>query len=196
MLHIHCTFCAYVYAYMLHVGTASLCCTYRSGNCVPFKIRERGSPCDVLYTPGVDYVYVSYRRGGNLDDILYYIELVGLFISSLPFQCVELSRKVLCHYYLPPCGNSSMFEPPTSVCAEECSYVAETCPTEWAQLRTFIETYKDTGRRFGLTPLYCNNTAEYLHFESYSVCCSDVGIDIRTFTQRRICHSIVICEGV
>jgi len=155
---------------------------------VPFKILEHGTPCDIYYTPGVDYVYIPYQRaGGNIDEYLYNLELAGLFISGVPLhQCFESAKEVLCHYLLPPCGNASILAPPTYGCAKECNYVAEICFTEWEQLRTFIETHRDTGQCYGLTPLNCSNTGEYLFFESYSVCCSDVGIDIRMFMEHTV----------
>ena len=191
--------CSFLYVHMCasrictHHVLPFPCCTYRHGNCVPFKIHEQGTPCDVFFTPGVDYVYIPYQRGGgNLDRYLNYIEIVGQLISSISHRCLEPASKVLCHYYLPPCGNSSVFEPPTSVCAEECKYVAETCSTVWEQLTTFIETYKNIGQRYGLTTLNCSNTGEYLFFESYSVCCSDVGIDIRMFMENTVIYCITV----
>jgi len=114
---------------------------YRFGNCVPYEADEESLSCDALYTPGVDYVYIPYQRaGGNIDEYLYNLELAGLFISGVPLhQCFESAKEVLCHYLLPPCGNATVFEPPTSVCMEVCNYLRKLCPMEWELVVAFFE---------------------------------------------------------
>ena len=159
---------------------------YRFGNCVPFKIRERGTPCDDFYTPEVDHVYISDRRtGGNIDKYLDFIELSDVIIDTIPDKCVYIALKVLCHYYLPPCGNSTFFEPPTSVCMEPCNHLAEICPLEWERLVAFFEHEDISLKKNGLTLINCSNTGEYLDLPH---CCSDVGVDIGKFSGVRVLY--------
>ena len=160
---------------------------YRFGNCVPFKIRQRGTPCDALYTPGVDHVYISNRRrGGNFDQYLSYVEDSGLVLNVIPERCIDPALRVLCHFFLPPCGNSTFFEPPTSVCMEACNYLAEICPFEWEQVVAYFEVNDYWLRPNGLTFINCSNTGEYL--DPLPHCCSDVGVNIRKFSGVRVLY--------
>ena len=155
-------------------------CTYRFGNCLPYKIRERGNPCDLVYTEGIDYIYLPDRRtGGDIDRYLNLVEDASLILSLVPDKCLDPALRVLCHFYFPPCGNSTHFQSPTSVCIEFCNYLQELCPFEWGQAIAFFEENDSRLRPQGLTFINCSNTGEYLDPLSY--CCSDVGLQIRMF---------------
>lgn len=119
----------------------STLCAYRFGNCVPFEAPERGTPCDILYTPGVDYIYVSYRRkGGDFDEYLDIFEdFAGLLFNIIPEKCRSPTIHVLCHYFLPPCGNFTTYVPPKSICSDACNYLQETCPSAWEQVIAYFE---------------------------------------------------------
>ena len=143
---------------------------------MPFERGEGEGPCDAIFVPGVDYVYVPHRRSdGNTDLYLHNMNSVTIIRSFLKDRCRGPVTKALCHFYLPPCGNSSTFQPPTSVCTEECNYVAELCPSDWERIRVLLETLD----RRAFTFINCSNTGEYLDPLPY--CCSDVGIDIRMY---------------
>ena len=156
---------------------------YRFGNCVPYNVSEGSNPCDALYTPGVDYVYLSYRRLGG--KILSYREAIAQSANLLFFkfqdECRDPALRILCHYYFPPCGNSTVFDPPTSVCMETCNYLRELCPNEWNDVETRFEEYHNIVSSYGAAFINCSNTGEYLNPLSY--CCSDVGVDIRMSMQ-------------
>ena len=147
----------------------SLC---RSGRCQPFEIEKHGTPCDILYTPGVDYVYTKY--GGVHLNLAGIGSFAKALLSVINNMCSKSITKVWCHILLPPCGNSSVFEPPSSVCEETCSYVRNTCDDGWNLLVLYIKDKTN-----GLIPINCSNTGEYLDPLPY--CCSDVGIDMRMF---------------
>ena len=163
-------------------------CSYRFGNCVPFKIRQRGTPCDDLYTPGVDHVYISNQRSdGNFDQYLYFVEESRIVFDVIPERCIDPAQRVLCHFFLPPCGNSTFFEPPTSVCMEACNYLAEICPFQWEQVVAYFEENDYRLRPDGLTFINCSNTGEFLDPLPY--CCSDVGVEIRRFSEVRVLYA-------
>ena len=155
---------------------------YRFGNCVPYEVHEQTIPCDAFYTPGVDHIYVSYQRlGGDFDRYINVIEQsASLFLAVFQDECRDPAIQVLCHFFLPPCGNSTVFEPPTSVCKEACNYLREICPSEWEQVVAHFEANDDWLAPNGLHFINCSNTGEYLDPLPY--CCSDVGVDIRMFS--------------
>ena len=152
-------------------------CACRFGNCVTYEAREPSIACDAIYTPGVDYIYVSYQRtGGSLDTYLDILEQVaGLVIALFRDECRDLAIRIVCHYFLPPCGNSTTFKPPTSVCMETCNYLRETCPNAWNAALAYIERNEDEARAYGAT-FNCSDTGEYLNPLPH--CCSNLGIDI------------------
>ena len=156
-------------------------CFYRFGNCVPYETNERSIPCDAIYTPDIDHTYISYRR--QKGNILSYRQAIavpaGLLLDKFRDECHDPALRILCHYYFPPCGNSTVFEPPTSVCMETCNYLRELCPNEWNDIVAYFEENDATIRSYGATFINCSNTGEYLNPLPH--CCSDVGIDIRMF---------------
>ena len=157
----------------------TLFCAYRFGNCVPFTLGERENICDGFYTPGVDYVYIPYRRqNGIYSELIAVAENAAIIRGGIPDRCLDPAIRVFCHYYLPPCGNTTLFEPPTSVCMEVCNYLRDLCPLEWERVVAFFEESDATFRPEGLTFINCSNTGEYLDPLPY--CCSDTGVDIHS----------------
>ena len=96
-------------------------CSYRYGNCVPYNSSSlsRGTPCDDLYIQDVDSVFIPYRRaGGNLEYFLSFVGDAELVFKFVPEICKDETKLVICHYFLLTCGNSTVFEPPTSICED------------------------------------------------------------------------------
>lgn len=157
-------------------------CIFRFGSCQPFIIHERGTPCDILYTPGVDSIYVSgQRKRGNIYSYMDIFEdIAAIVFSVFPEKCHDPAIQVLCHYFLPPCGNRTVFEAPTSVCTKTCNFLHKICPSAWEKVMAYFETNSFWLRRSGLTFINCSNTGQYL--DPVPHCCSDidVGVDIRT----------------
>ena len=164
---------------------------YSYGNCVPFNSSSTrlGTPCDELFQQGVDYVYMPYtRKGGQLRSYLQFLEDVYIAFQLAPDLCKRQAQLGMCHYFLPPCGNSTVFEPPTPVCDDICNHIHDLCPVEFE----FVVQYFEQRPRLveaGLTFINCSNTGEYL--EPLPYCCSDVGISIRKCMKYEL-HSISI----
>ena len=100
-----------------------------------------------------------------------------LFFNLVPKRCINEARKVLCHYYLPTCGNISAYEPPTAVCGDVCTYLRNLCPDEYEQLAGYFSVKAEWFVPYGLTMINCSNTADYL--PSVQHCCTDLDIEIR-----------------
>ena len=151
---------------------------YRYGNCVPYDTSSlrRGIPCDDLYTQNVDYVFIPRNRaGGDLEHFLDFVSDSELVFSFAPEICRDEVKLLICHYLLPPCGNPTVFEPPTSICEDTCNYTRTLCPMEWELVGQFLED-RPIFAINGFTIINCSNTGEYL---PPSHCCEDLGIEIR-----------------
>ena len=133
---------------------------YRRGNCVPFRGREKYSVCDDLYVSGVDYVFVPFSRyDGNFDLLMDNLVFVSDTYAKIFANCMAPIRQMLCHYALPPCGNSSMFKPPTSVCVEACTEIKKLCPFESGAI-------------------HCSNIQVTVEDYPFAHCCSNIGVNI------------------
>ena len=99
---------------------------FRYGNCVPFLLSPTlkfPTLCEGVYQKGRDYVYISKQKTAvdysNILNVIGYTE--NLFKEEFSTdECTNPLLRMICHYYLPPCGNSTHFEPPTSVCEAAC----------------------------------------------------------------------------
>ena len=139
--------------------------------------QETKNVCDKFYTPGVDFVYVpSDRLNGNIHNLLDSLNRVTLLIENAIEGCIP-ALQVFCHVSLPPCGDLSIFEPPTSVCEEVCRYIVRLCPEQWQEMMDLIEVSRRTGSGTGLSLINCSNTGE--HLEPLPHCCSYAGVEIR-----------------
>ena len=127
-------------------------------------------------------MYLSKRRADG--EFLAYVDLFDetqLFFSSrVPSRCLEEARKILCHYYLPTCGNETVFEPPTSVCEETCEYLRYLCPMEFEGLAEYFRIRDADLRPLGVTMINCSNTGDYL--DPLDHCCSTLDIEPRKIT--------------
>lgn len=138
---------------------------YRFGKCEVYE-----HPVDVCALRlGVDYVYVSNRLGGTQNSISTVlneiIESVDL-IATHDKDCVDQVYRLICHYYLPTCGNFTHFIPPSSLCQEECNYVKDNCEATW---RAADITFTD------LPFIDCDDTAQLL--SPLPNCCTGAGIE-------------------
>ena len=148
-----------------------LTCSY--GNCVPFDSSslDSGTFCDDLLQQGVDYVYIPYtEEGGDLRSYLNTFANLNLVFKIIPDRCKREATLILCHSFLPPCGNSTVYEPPTSICEDDCNYVRDLCPVEYLGAAEYFRQQ----RNYSFT---CSNTGEFL--DTLPHCCSDVGVDVR-----------------
>ena len=119
------------------VNITCFCAVVRYGSCVPFSpylLGTGGIPCDEVYETGTDYVYI---KNGN--ESLQPLSLLGGIENQLhdlfsTDDCTLSTIRMMCHYYLPPCGNSTHFEPPTSVCSDACVLLSQMCPFHWTYI--------------------------------------------------------------
>ena len=120
-------------------------------------------------------MYIPFRRtGGNIGQIVRFFRQAHLFFNLIPKECNSEARKILCHHYLPPCGNSTMFEPPASVCQDVCDHLHNLCPLLFEQLEVY---FSGTVTPEGVTMINCSDTGEYI--APLQHCCEDLDIDIR-----------------
>ena len=119
-------------------------------------------------------MFIPYKRAyGNLEYFLSFVGDAELVFKLVPEICRDEAKLVTCHYFLPTCGNSTVFEPPTPICEDTCIHLRSLCPNEWEQVRQFMEAQPFLTRN-GFTMINCSNTGEYL---PPSHCCEDLGIE-------------------
>ena len=159
----------------------------RYGNCVPYNAREMPTPCDDFYKSGVDYVYIPYQRiGGSFSKFMANVVKFGPQLLSSLESCYETARRVICHFYLPPCGNSTHFQPPTSVCSDTCKQLRDLCPTEWDSVVQTFEQNRIILEVDGLLFIDCEDTGQYL--SPLPHCCSKAGVNTCESVAIVLCH--------
>ena len=172
----------------------------RYGRCFPYETSS--TPCDELYTEGETYVFLLSRRaGGNFNLYLAVFQNSQPYIDIFPPECIDKARKIFCHYYLPTCGNSTVFEPPTSVCEDVCEHLRNLCPDQFQQLALHLNLNAELFSPFGLTMIDCMNTGDYI--SPLQHCCSDLDIEIRestihelSYIMMHICFTLPACTKV
>ena len=86
--------------------------------------------CEGVLRQGVDFVYAKSSLG-NQTVIADFLNKEIRDIDSGDEDCIKMMYRVLCHYYLPPCGNTTHTAPPSSICQEECQMVQDKCKDTW-----------------------------------------------------------------
>ena len=143
---------------------------------MPFYPATTTSVCDDLYEIGVDTVYVPNNRvRGRFSRLIADIALYGPHLLTIE-KCYEPARRVLCHFFLPPCGNVTVFQPPTTVCPKQCKLIGELCPTEWAKVVDLFSANHIALSESGLQLIDCNSPGKYLSPLPY--CCSDIDVGL------------------
>lgn len=147
---------------------------YRHGFCAPYTHSHleftNGIPCDKVYEEGIDYIYFQRNRLKDYNKLLHAInDAENRLEDAFHGDCTSSVISVLCHFYLPPCGNSVHFELPTSVCYNECEQLSQTCPDEWSLVQ---QKLKDEI----VEEMTCSNARKLLDPLPHS--CSNVGIFI------------------
>ena len=90
------------------------------------------SPCDGVYDSS-DYVYLSNEKTPVFyEDLLKTIhEIENTLEETFTNDCINTTEEMMCHYFFPSCGNSTVFEFPTSVCPSDCEEQRHKCPSQW-----------------------------------------------------------------
>ena len=123
--------------------------------------------CVGLLRLGIDYVFISNNLGTQTNIGTALDEMALPLLASEDEECLQQVYKVICHYYLPPCGNITHHPLlPSSLCQEECSHVQSTCPTLWQAATAALSDF--------FSFINCSSTSQLLF--PLSNCCTGAGI--------------------
>ena len=125
-------------------------------------------------------MFVPFRRAlGNITLLNQIVTNVNVLVNLISDACREPARKIVCYFYYPPCGNSTMFDPPKEVCSDTCVFIRdELCPMEWELASRHFNSIIEFITNFGLNFIDCNNTGAFI--DPLPHCCSNAGIEIMT----------------
>ena len=126
--------------------------------------------CEGVLRPALDLIYIPKSHGtqSNISTILNSkIQISHQLLATHDKDCVDQVFRVMCHYYLPPCGNFTHPLPPTSICQKECSQVQSKCQETWQTARVLL-----TPHPF----INCDDTSELLFPLPH--CCTGAGISV------------------
>ena len=136
---------------------------FRYGHCIPFRKQEKESLCDDFYTSGVDYIYIPRTRNhGRYSRLMKDIIMFAPILLGSLDKCYEVARSIICHFYLPPCGNSTVFELPKSVCEDTCLQVQEACGEEWQRVLDMFQQNRIALEREGTSFIDCADPGKQL----------------------------------
>jgi c-mer proto-oncogene tyrosine kinase/anaplastic lymphoma kinase/receptor tyrosine kinase len=124
--------------------------------------------CDGLVRHALDHIYIpaSYGTQSNISTILNSkIQMSHELFATHDKDCVDQVFRVMCRYYLPPCGNFTHPLPPSSICQEECAQVQSKCQETWQTARVLLTPYPF---------INCDDTSELLF--PLPNCCTGAGI--------------------
>ena len=119
--------------------------------------------CDGILTAGTDFVYIM-TYNNNISAYLNDKINGSLFVDHRK-DCVLQVFRIICHYFLPPCGNTTKMIPPSSVCQEECSQVQSSCQDTWYLTKLIFNSDQF---------ISCEDTSELLYPLQH--CCTGAGI--------------------
>ena len=155
---------------ILFLTTVHYC--FRYGRCVPYVKSSRENPCDPLFRDGIDHVFVPFRRtSGDVVRLNDFVADTSIAIDLISDACRERARKLLCYFYYPPCGNSTMFEPPNAICSDACTRIRDDhCAAEWDAASAWFNGNTNDITTNGLNFIVCNDPGAFLYPLPH--CCS------------------------
>ena len=131
--------------------------------------------CNEILTPALDYVFIPRARGTQEHVVsLLQSSLPDLTITEAGDYCREQIYRIVCNYYLNPCGSEEDEYPPLSICSEQCVIVKETCHSAWEAVRLAMAGSD-------LPFIDCNDTS--VSPIPLPNCCTGVGITEQEPTQ-------------
>ena len=165
-----------------------------NGNCEPYldSSSNRTSPCDQMFTPGVDYVYIPNNRLNGSQKLLRdFADKVQSFSISLSSKCRDAAIKFICYNYYLPCGYNGTYHVPQFVCSDFCKYVSQSlCLGEWQLMARYLINYLDDKYPNVKTLKLpdCNYTDEHISYLNLSNdCCYNGNIE----TSKSTCLQLV-----
>ena len=148
------------------------------GECSVYKWET--AVCEGVVRRGIDSVYARSRLGdqSTIAQLLNEsIKDVERLIADHTDSCVDQVFRVLCNFYLPPCGNATHPVPPSSICQTECEMVLQNCQTTWDAVMLAFKT---------VDPIPdCNDTSRLLF--PVPNCCTGAGLGMSSLFLS-ICH--------
>ena len=126
------------------------------------------------------YIYLSSLRGAAGFETYLSSFKNSNFLFKFPEECFDTLKKVECHYRFPTCGNSSVFQLPTSVCEGTCEHFRSVCFEVFNGINAYYKSYVEFFEQMGVTPMNCSNTGDSL--DQLEHCCTDLGIKTQTKT--------------
>ena len=144
----------------------------RLGKCVAYT--GGVEVCNGVLRPALDYIYIPNNHGtqSNISTILNSkIQGSHQFFANHDKFCVDQVFRVMCRYYLPPCGNFELTHtlPPSSICQKECSQVQTECHETWQTAAVLLTPYPF---------INCDDTSRLLF--PLPNCCTGAGITTGT----------------
>ena len=136
--------------------------------------------CSGVLSLGSDYVFISNSLGTQTNIGTALDEIALPLVASEDEECLQQMFKVICHYYLPPCGNITHHPLlPSSLCQEECFRVQSTCPALWQAAAAATAGLADF-----YSSIDCSITSQLLF--PLPNCCTGAGIKLTggQFTQK------------
>ena len=125
-------------------------------------------------------MYVPHNRSrGSFSRLIEDSAEYGPVLLSSLNKCYEPARRVLCHFFFPPCGNSTVFKAPSAVCPEQCRLIGQLCPEEWAEVVRKYLLYDFEIAEEGLRLIDCDFPGK--HLIPLPHCCTDAGINISKY---------------
>ena len=135
--------------------------------------------CDGIMRLGIDYVYASSKLGnqstvaGLLNEKRKAVETV---IAGHDESCVQQVFTVLCHFYLPRCGNATHFASPSTICPKQCHAVQERCKITWNSIMSAFATINPV--------INCDYISQLL--SSVPHCCTKARLGIRSLSEHLV----------
>ena len=124
--------------------------------------------CNDIVSVGIDFVYIV-KSLGTQDDIstLLNDKLQSSLFVNHDKDCVDQVFRVLCRYFLPPCGTVSKRLQPSSICQKECFHVQSSCQETWDLVKFIFASDQF---------IICEDTSDLL--SPIPHCCTGAGIQI------------------
>ena len=153
----------------------------RFGKCKAYTDDVEVYVCNGLLSPGLDRIYLpkSDETQSNIITLLNTkIRKSNRFFATYDKDCVDQVFRVMCHYYLPSCGNMTHLLPPSSICQEECSQVQSQCQKAWQGAEDLLYPHPF---------INCDDTSLLLF--PLPNCCTGAGIILGMFKECSVSHT-------
>ena len=98
--------------------------------------------CDDIFTVGIDYVFVPRIHGTHSSQEAISKILSVAVLELQNSNCRDHMLKIICNYYLSPCGTKSFQVTPYSICPEDCNAVQKKCSVEWKAVQQGLKEYQ------------------------------------------------------